>query len=119
MTLPLQPIASLENKKRKRKSSSHETAGNWSRDISKMFSGVNKKKKTKETVLLLSNSLAIESKKMKETIEAFSKNFDRTKLFLHYSLCSLLIFIFQSLKKLSRFLEKFIFRENNSREFLV
>ena len=27
MTLPLQPIASLGNKKRKRKSSSHETTG--------------------------------------------------------------------------------------------
>ena len=42
MTLP---IASLENKKRKRKSSSHETAGNGSRDIRKMFSGINKKRK--------------------------------------------------------------------------
>ena len=45
MTLPLQPIASLENKKRKRQSSSHETAGNGSRDLRKMFSGVNKKRK--------------------------------------------------------------------------
>ena len=45
MTLPLQLIASLENKKRKRKSSSHETAGNGSRDIRKMFSGINKKRK--------------------------------------------------------------------------
>ena len=30
-----------------------------------------RKEKSKETVLLLSNLLAIESKKMKETIEAF------------------------------------------------
>ena len=41
MTFPLQLIASLENKKRKRKSSSHETTGNGSRDLRKMFSGVN------------------------------------------------------------------------------
>ena len=33
-----------------------------------------RKEKSKETVLLLSNLLAIESKKMKETIEAFLKN---------------------------------------------
>ena len=109
MTLPLQPIASLENKKRKRKSSSHETAGNWSRDISKMFSDVNKKRKSKETVLLLSNLLAIESKKMKETIEAFLKNFHRTKLFLHFSLCSLLIFNFSNFEKIFAIFEKVYF----------
>ena len=116
MTLPLQLIAS---KKRKRKSSSHETAGNWSRDISKMFSDVNKKRKSKETVLLLSNLLAIESKKMKETIEAFLKNFHRTKLFLHFSLCSLFIFNFSNFEKTFAILKKFIFCENNFREFLV
>ena len=33
-----------------------------------------RKEKSKETVLLLTNLLAIESKKIKETIEAFSKN---------------------------------------------
>ena len=66
-----------------------------------------------------SNALAIESKKTKETIEAFLQNFHRTKLFLHFFCVPTLFSIFQALKKLSRFLEKFIFRENNFREFLV
>ena len=38
---------------------------------SRMLTG---KENSKETVLLLSSLLAIESKKMKETIEAFLKN---------------------------------------------
>jgi len=53
MTLPLQPIASLENKKRKRKSSSHETARDGSRDIRKMFSGVNKKRKVRRNCITI------------------------------------------------------------------
>ena len=73
----------------------------------------------KETVLLLSNLLAIKSKKMKETIEAFLQNFQRTKLLLHFFCVPTLFSIFQTLKILSRFLEKSIFRENNFREFLV
>ena len=44
-TLPLQPIASLENKKRKKNPFSHETAGCGCRDIYEMFLGVNKKRK--------------------------------------------------------------------------
>ena len=50
MTLP---IASLENKKRKRKSSSHETAGNGSRDIRKMFWGVNKKRREQRNCITI------------------------------------------------------------------
>ena len=42
IALPLQPTASLENKKIK--SFSHETAGNGSRGIRDMFSGVIKKR---------------------------------------------------------------------------
>ena len=96
MTLP---IASLENKERKRKSSSHKTVGKWSRDILEMLSGVNMNRKEQGAVLLLSSLLAIESKKMKETIEAFLKNFLRPKLCQHFSLCSYLIFDFSKFEK--------------------
>ena len=67
-----------------------------------------RKEKSKETVLFLKNVLAIDNKKMKETIKAFLKKFVslsvlkayiRTKLFLHFSLCSLLIFGFSNLEK--------------------
>ena len=58
-----------------------------------------RKERSKETVFLLSNLLAIESKKMKETIEAFLKNVHRTKLFLHFFLCSNLIFNFSNFEK--------------------
>ena len=71
-----------------------------------------RKEKSKETVLLLSNLLAVESKKTKE-------NYRRLN-YVNTFLCVLSLFlIFEKLKKLSRFLEKFIFRENNFREFLV
>ena len=71
-----------------------------------------RKEKSKETVLLLSNLLAVESKKTKE-------NYRRLN-YVNNFLCVLTLFlIFKNLKKLSRFLEKFIFRENNFREFLV
>ena len=58
-----------------------------------------RKEENKGTVLLLRNSLAIESKKMKETIEAFLKNFHRNKLFLHFFVCSQLIFNFSNFEK--------------------
>ena len=50
MTLPQLPTASLENKKRKRKSSSH-AAGNGSKDIREMFSGLNKTRKVQGHVI--------------------------------------------------------------------
>ena len=83
-----------------------------------------------------SNLLAIESKKTKETIKAFLKKFVslsvlkayiRTKLFLHFSVCSPLMFGFSNLEKTfanfsSDFLPGINFRENrpksrNSRKF--
>ena len=68
MTLPLHPIASLENKKRKKKlEMGAETYVKCS-------------EKSKETVSLLSNLLAIERKNMKDTIEACLK-----KLFYYLS----------------------------------
>ena len=71
-----------------------------------------RKEKSKETVLLLSNLLAVESKKTKE-------NYRRLN-YVNTFLCVLTLFlIFKNLKKLSRFLEKFIFRENNFRKFLI
>ena len=71
MTLPLQPTISLENKKKshlrtKQLEMGAETYVKFSRVLTR-------KEKSKETVLLLSNLLAIESKKMKETIKAFLK----------------------------------------------
>ena len=75
MTLPLQPTAFFKKTKRKKnKSSSHETAGNRIEINVKCSRLFTRKEKSKKTVLLLSNLLAIESKKMKETIEAFFKN---------------------------------------------
>ena len=79
-----------------------------------------RKEKCEETVLLLTNLSAIESKKMKETIKAFVNNFHNILNYFYTFLCAPTLFsIFQTLKKLSRVLEKFIFRENNFREFLV
>ena len=56
---------------------------------------------------------------MKETIEAIWKSFLELNYFHTFLCVPTLFLIFQTLKKLSRFLEKFIFRENNFREFLV
>ena len=87
-----------------------------------------RKEKSKETVSLLKNLLAIDNKKTKETIEAFLKIFfiicleslHSHKNYFYIFICvPFLSSVFQTWKKLSRFLEKFIFRENNFREFLV
>ena len=89
----------MENKERERMSSLHETAGMGAETYVKCSWVLTRKEKSKETVLLLSNLLPIESKKMKEPIKAFLKNFHRTKLLLYFSLCSHLIFNFSNFEK--------------------
>ena len=69
-----------------------------------------RKEKCEETVLLLTNLSAIESKKMKETIKAFVKNFHNILNNFYTFLCAATLFsIILTLKKLLRVLEKFIF----------
>ena len=90
-----------------------------------------RKEKSKESVLLLSNLLDIESKKMKETIEAFLKNLFyclswKYTLGLNYFytfLCVPFLFsVFPTWKKLSRCLKSIFFPKitfaNFSSDFL-
>ena len=74
-TLPLQPTASLKNKKRKKISHRRMQQIEMGAETNVKCSRVlRRKEKSEENVLLLSNLLAIESKKMIETIEAFLKS---------------------------------------------
>ena len=72
MTLPLQPTISLENKKKSHlRTKQLEMGAETYVKCSRVLTG---EKKNKDTILLFRNLLAIESKRIKETIEAFLIN---------------------------------------------